>query len=60
MQALELLRSQEHHEHLQELISYYSPQLEMYSRCFEIITGEKPVEKGLFFTDVLKFVNIRM
>jgi ATP-dependent helicase/nuclease subunit A len=45
--------------HQQNLIEHYRPQLELYRKCWEKITGEKVIECGLFFTDkcyhILKF-----
>ncbi len=45
----------EDESHLKKLVDYYSPQVEIYRRCWERITGEKVVEVGLFFTDELIF-----
>ncbi|OPL09849.1 MAG: hypothetical protein AVO34_12920, partial [Firmicutes bacterium ML8_F2] len=44
--------------HLQALVEYYTPQLELYRRYWEKITGEKVTETGLFFTDNLRHVKI--
>ncbi len=37
--------------HLQTLADHYTPQVDLYRRCWETITGEKVGEAGLFFTD---------
>lgn len=39
-------------QHLQELIGYYKPQIEMYSQYWEKLTGEKVKERGILFTDI--------
>ncbi|RQD74208.1 MAG: hypothetical protein D5R97_08190 [Candidatus Syntrophonatronum acetioxidans] len=37
-------------KHLEELVEYYAPQLEIYQKYWERITGEKVREGGFFFT----------
>lgn len=41
----------ENDDHLKALVEYYGPQLEIYRKSWEQITGEKVKEYGLFFTD---------
>lgn len=36
--------------HLEELVKYYAPQMEIYQKYWERITGEKVREGGFFFT----------
>jgi len=45
----------ENDNHRQKLIEYYRPQLELYRKSWEEITGEKVVECALFFTDQLYY-----
>jgi len=45
-------------EHLQALVDYYAPQLQLYRRCWESLTGEKVAEAGFFFTSVLGYVKL--
>ncbi|HSW35762.1 MAG TPA: UvrD-helicase domain-containing protein [Candidatus Limnocylindrales bacterium] len=40
-------------EHLEQLINYYHPQVELYRRHFETITNERVVEALLYFTDII-------
>jgi len=39
-------------QHLQELIAYYRPQVDIYSRYWEELTGFRVKELGLLFTEV--------
>ncbi len=43
---------------LAELVSYYTPQLEMYHRAWESVVGEPVREVGLYFTSINRFVPI--
>jgi len=47
----------EDEKHLQDLVEYYAPQVELYRRSWEQITGEKVVESGLFFTDKMCYIK---
>jgi ATP-dependent helicase/nuclease subunit A len=42
-------------EHLDQLISYYSPQITEYARRWQEITGEHVKERGLFFLDGMRY-----
>jgi hypothetical protein len=44
--------------HLDQLISYYSPQITEYARRSEEISGECVKERGLFFVDGLRYVPL--
>lgn len=48
----------ENDSHLQELIEYYYPQVELYFHSWEEISGEKVIEAGLFFTHSLFFAKL--
>lgn len=43
---------------LERLVTYYRPQVEMYRKFWEQMTGEKVKEAGMFFTDLNKWVTI--
>lgn len=43
---------------LLDLLAYYRPQVELYGRFWEKITGERVKESGLYFTSVRKWVTI--
>jgi len=43
---------------LEDLISYYKPQIEMYSQYWVEMTGEKVKERGIYFVDIQKWINI--
>ncbi len=45
-------------DHLEDLARYYSPQVRAYRRAWERVLGEPVKEAGLFFTSVLRFVEI--
>jgi len=45
-------------EHLDQLRKAYSPQITEYARRWEEITGERVKERGLFFTDGLRYCLI--
>ncbi len=45
-------------DHLQALLEYYTPQVELYRRSWEQVTGEPVAELGLFFTDNLSYMKI--
>jgi ATP-dependent helicase/nuclease subunit A len=44
--------------HLNQLISYYSPQITEYARRWQEITGERVKERGLFFLDGMRYVAL--
>ncbi|MCL5289445.1 MAG: PD-(D/E)XK nuclease family protein [Firmicutes bacterium] len=48
----------ESEEQLAELVKYYSPQVEMYKRFWEKMSGERVVEAGLFFTQINRLVAV--
>lgn len=48
----------ENDEELDELVKYYTPQVEMYRRFWEDITKERVCEMGLYFTHVNRWVVI--
>ncbi len=48
----------ENEDHQQKLIEHYRPQLEMYRKSWEGITGEKVTECALFFTDKLFYAEV--
>lgn len=43
---------------LQSFIDYYTPQVKIYSRFWEQITGQKVKESGLYFTNINKWVEV--
>ena len=43
---------------LQELTTYYTPQVQLYKRFWESLTGEKVKESGLYFTSVGEWVEV--
>lgn len=43
---------------LAELVSYYTPQLEMYREAWVSVVGEQVREVGLYFTSINKFVTV--
>ena len=43
---------------LRELVDYYRPQVALYSRFWEKITGQRVKESGLYFTSVAKWVKL--
>jgi ATP-dependent helicase/nuclease subunit A len=42
---------------LNELVGYYRPQVELYGRFWEKMTGERVKESGLYFTSIRKWVT---
>ncbi|HSA96278.1 MAG TPA: UvrD-helicase domain-containing protein, partial [Acidobacteriota bacterium] len=44
---------------LETLVAHYRPQVELYTRFWERITGETVTETGLYFTAVDKWVSVR-
>ncbi|MBU4203899.1 MAG: UvrD-helicase domain-containing protein [Acidobacteria bacterium] len=44
---------------MQSLVDYYTPQVRLYTRFWEKITGEPVKETALYFTSVGKWVNIK-
>jgi ATP-dependent helicase/nuclease subunit A len=44
---------------LEELVSYYTPQLEMYRTAWESVVGEPVREVGLYFTSISKFLTVK-
>ncbi len=44
--------------HLNQLAEYYAPQVEIYRRSWEHITGEKVKEAGMFFTDPMRCITL--
>jgi ATP-dependent helicase/nuclease subunit A len=49
---------QESNRVLSELVAYYRPQVELYGRFWERITGQRVKESGLYFTSIRKWVPI--
>ena len=45
-------------EDIADLVQIYGPQVKLYTRFWEQITGEKVKEAGLYFTSIHKFVNV--
>jgi ATP-dependent helicase/nuclease subunit A len=45
-------------EKLQELTVYYAPQVKLYTRFWESLTGEKVKEAGMYFTSVGEWVEV--
>ncbi len=45
-------------DNLEDLVSYYRPQVELYTKFWEEMTGEKVKESGLYFVDTKEWVNI--
>lgn len=45
-------------EKLNELVKYYQPQVEMYRKFWESLSGEKVSEVGLYFTCVNRWVEV--
>jgi len=45
-------------DNLDGLVSYYRPQVQLYSKFWEEMTGEKVKETGLFFIDTETWVNV--
>lgn len=43
---------------LDYLVNYYTPQVELYSKFWEEMTGDKVKERGLYFVDIQKWVSI--
>ena len=43
---------------LRELVDYYRPQVALYGRFWEKITGQRVKESGLYFTSVAKWVKL--
>ena len=43
---------------LAALVEHYRPQLDLYRRSWEFMTGEKVSETGLFFTRVERYVPL--
>ncbi|MCG2815211.1 MAG: PD-(D/E)XK nuclease family protein, partial [Candidatus Aminicenantes bacterium] len=44
---------------MQSLVDYYTPQVRLYTRFWEKITGETVKETALYFTSVGRWVNIK-
>ena len=45
-------------EHLDELVRFYAPQVDLYRRCWERLTGTPVHEAGLYFTGLQKWVTV--
>jgi ATP-dependent exoDNAse (exonuclease V) beta subunit len=45
-------------DNLDDLVSYYRPQVELYTMFWEEMTGEKVKETGLFFIDTGSWVRV--
>lgn len=45
-------------EELEDFINYYSPQVKVYSRFWEEMTGEKVIKAGLYFIHTKQFVPV--
>lgn len=45
-------------DNLDEFVNYYVPQVRLYSRFWEKITGEKVAETGLFFTTLNRWIRV--
>ena len=45
-------------DNLDDLVSYYRPQIELYSKFWGKMTGEKLKESGLYFVDTGEWVNV--
>jgi ATP-dependent helicase/nuclease subunit A len=45
-------------DNLDGLVSYYRPQVQLYSKFWEEMTGEKVKESGLYFVDIDEWVNV--
>lgn len=43
---------------LAELVSYYTPQVDLYRRCWESLTGDRVSETGLYFVQMNKWILI--
>ena len=43
---------------LEALVAYHKPQVEMYRKFWEEISGEKVKEAGLYFTETAKWVTV--
>jgi ATP-dependent helicase/nuclease subunit A len=43
---------------LEALVAYHKPQVEMYRKFWEGISGEKVKEAGLYFTETAKWVTV--
>ena len=44
---------------LEALVAYHKPQVEMYRKFWEEISGEKVKEAGLYFTDTKQWVVLK-
>jgi len=45
-------------ENLNGLVNYYGHQVELYSKFWEEMTGEKVKVSGLYFVDTNEWVNV--
>ena len=45
-------------DNLANLVSYYTPQVEMYRKCWEGLTGEQVSEAGLYFTFLNRWIVV--
>ena len=43
---------------LEALVAYHKPQVEMYRKLYEQISGERVKEAGLYFTDTGRWVAV--
>ncbi|MTI80844.1 MAG: hypothetical protein FH758_08170 [Firmicutes bacterium] len=48
----------ENNDHLQELVKYYTPQIQTYKKFWEESTNTIVFEAGLYFTSINKFIKI--
>ena len=44
---------------LEELVSYYAPQLELYRKAWESVVGEPVYEVGLYFTSIGNWLSVK-
>jgi len=44
-------------DELNQLVDYYGPQLDLYRRFWEEITGETVVETGFYFTSINEYIS---
>jgi ATP-dependent helicase/nuclease subunit A len=44
---------------LEELVSYYAPQLELYRKAWESVVGEPVYEVGLYFTSIGNWIPVK-
>ena len=45
-------------DNIEKLVNYYRPQVELYTKFWEEMTGEKVKETGLFFVDTGSWVQV--